>query len=138
MKEAVVLSREQKIVLGIGAALILLGMGFLVLQIVGVESIGSWVPLISGLIVLAIAMATRLPGFSILGCLLSAAGAGLLWYVYAGDAAAEGVAEPVFLLFISGGLFLIPVLTRFLDGKPLLWPLIPGVAGLATGVALLL
>ena len=132
------LSREQGIVLGIGAILVLFGAGFLVLQLAGIESIGSWVPLISGLIVLGIAIATRLPGFSILGCLLASAGGGLLWYEYAGVGATEGTAEPVFLLFISGGLFLIPVITRLLDGKPLLWPLFPGVAGLVAGIALLL
>ena len=131
-------SREQRVVLGIGAALVMLGLGFLVLQLAGVDSIGTWVPLISGLIVLAIAIATRLPGFSILGCLLLSAGGGLIWYEYTEVEASEGGAEPVLLLFISGGLFLIPVLTRILDGKPLLWPLLPGVAGLVAGIALLL
>ena len=130
-------SREQKIVLAIGAALIVVGIAFLALQIAGLESIGSWVPLISGIIVLAIAILTRLPGFSILGCLLTGGGAGLLWYLYRGDVAGPGVAEPVFLLFVSGGLFCIPLLTRFLDSKTLLWPILPGAAGLITGILLL-
>lgn len=130
-------SREQKIVLAIGGTLILIGIGFLVLQLSGFKSIGSWVPLVSGLIVIVLAIMTRLPGFSILGSILTTGGGGLLWYVRFGETAADGVAEPVFLLFISGGLFLIPVLTRILDGKPLLWPLLPGVAGLVVGVVML-
>ncbi len=137
MKGGLLFSREQRIVLGIGFVLIALGIGFLTTQLVGSDSIGSWVPFVSGLIVLGIAIVTRLPGFSILGCLLTSAGGGLLWYVYAGKSTADGVAEPVFLLFISGGLFLIPILTRILEGKPLLWPLLPGAAGLIAGIVLL-
>ncbi len=131
-------NREQRIMLAIGAAMIAIGICFLVLQLVGVRAIGSWVPVISGVIVLALAVITRLPGFPILGCLLTAGGGGLLWYEYLGDEASDGAAEPVFLLFISGGLLLVPVLTRFLDGEPLLWPLIPGIAGLVTGIVLLI
>jgi hypothetical protein len=131
------LSREQKIVIAIGASLIALGLIFLVLQLVGIEAAGTWVPIVAGVISLVLAVATRLPGFSILGCLLTFGGAGLLWWVYGGDKATDGIAEPVFLLFVSAGLCVVPILTRILDGKPMLWPLLPGGAGVAVGIILL-
>ena len=131
-------SREQKLVVVIGASLIALGLIFLVLQLVGIEAAGTWVPIVAGAICLALAVATRLPGFSILGCLLTFGGGGLIWWVHAGEKAAEGVAEPVFLLFVSIGLCIVPILTKILDGRPLLWPLFPGIAGVIVGIILLL
>ena len=131
-------SREQKLVIAIGASLIALGLIFLVLQLVGIEAAGTWVPIVAGVICLALAVATRLPGFSILGCLLTFGGGGLLWWVYAGEKTAEGTAEPVFLLFVSAGFCVVPILTKVLDGKPLLWPLLPGAAGMIVGVILIL
>lgn len=130
-------NREQKIVIAIGASLITLGLLFLVLQLAGVEAAGTWVPVVAGVICLGLAVATRLPGFSILGCLLTSGGGGLLWWTYAGEKMAEGKPEPVFLLFVSAGLCIVPILTRVLDGKPLIWPLIPGVAGAVVGIILL-
>ena len=131
-------TREQKLVLLIGASLIVLGVGFLILQLVGVEEAGSWVPLVAGLISIALAVATRLPGFSILGCLLTFGGAGLLWYVYSGEDGAAGTGEAVFLLFISGGFCVVPILTKVLEGKALRWPLLPGAAGVIVGLILVL
>jgi hypothetical protein len=131
-------TREQKLVLIIGASLIALGIGFLILQLIGVEAAGSWVPLVAGIISLVLAVVTRLPGFSILGCLLSSGGAGLLWYVYAGENAAGGTSEAVFLLFVSAGFCCVPLLTKILEGKALRWPLFPGVAGVIVGVILIL
>lgn len=132
------LSREQKLVISIGVSLIALGLIFLVLQLAGIDSAGRWVPVAAGVICLALAVATRLPGFSIIGCLLTFGGGGLLWWTYTGEKPPEGIGEPVFLLFVSAGFCAIPILTKILDGKPLLWPLIPGAAGLLVGVIFLL
>jgi hypothetical protein len=132
------LNREQKIVLLIGASLVILGIGFLLLQMLGVRAAGRWVPLIAGAITLALAAITRLPGFTIVGSLLTFGGGGLLLYFAIGEQGREGVAEAVFLLFVSAGLCNVPVLTRLIDKKTLLWPLFPGIIGLVIGIVLLI
>ncbi|MBN1686882.1 MAG: hypothetical protein JW852_09525 [Spirochaetales bacterium] len=132
------LNREQKIVLVIGASLIILGAGFLLLEMFGVKSASGWVPLIAGVIALALAAVTRLPGFTIIGALLTFGGGGLLLYLAMAEHPRDGLAEAVFLLFVSAGFCSVPVLTRLLDKKTLLWPLIPGVAGLLAGIVLLI
>jgi len=132
------LNREQKVVLLIGGSLIILGVVFLVLQIAGVGKVAVWAPLLVGVIALILAILTRLPGFTFLGCLLLFGGAGLLCYVHTGDRFAAQVSQAVFLLFFSAGLCIVPVFTRIIDKKILLWPLFPGFAGLIGGVVLLL
>ena len=130
-------SREQKIVLTVGVSLIALGAGFLTLQIIGIKAVGTWVPLLAGAIALALAVITRLPGFTFLGCLLIFGGGGLLFFVNAEKIGAANVSEAIFLLFFSVGFCFSSLLTRFIDKKVLLWPLFPGVAGLIVGILLL-
>ena len=132
------LSREQKIVITIGVSLIALGAAFLFLQLLGLRSFGIWVPIIAGAIALALAVLTRLPGFTFLGCLLTLGGGGLLFYLGVGDRVPSNVSQAIFLLFISTGLCVTPLLTRLIDKKILRWPLLPGVAGFICGIVMLL
>ncbi len=131
-------NREQKIVILIGVSLILVGIGFLLMQLAGVKAAGAWVPLLAGAITLILAVFTRIPGFTILGCLLSFGGAGLLLYVHMSESGAQNSAEAVFLLCISAGLCSIPLLTRIIDKRVLFWPLFPGAIGLIAGLILLI
>lgn len=131
-------NREQKIILAIGASLVVLGVLFLVLELLGIEAVGRWVPLLAGAIALALALLTRVPGFTFLGSLLLFGGGGLLLYLYLGQNGPAEAAQAVFLLFVSTGLCVSPVLTRFIDRKILLWPLLPGIAGLVGGIIMLI
>ncbi len=133
-----VLNREQKIVLAIGASLVVLGVFFLVLQLLGIDAVGRWVPLLAGVIALVLALLTRVPGFTFLGSLLLFGGGGLLFYLYLGQNGSAKAAQAVLLLFVSMGLCISPVLTRFIDRKILLWPLLPGIAGLVGGIVMLI
>lgn len=132
------LNREQKIVLAIGASLVVLGVFFLVLQLLGIDAVGRWVPLLAGVIALVLALLTRVPGFTFLGSLLLFGGGGLLFYLYLGQNGSAKAAQAVLLLFVSMGLCISPVLTRFIDRKILLWPLLPGIAGLVGGIVMLI
>lgn len=131
-------NRQQKIILIIGASLIILGAGFLLLQIAGVNAAGTWVPLIAGAIALTLAVITRLPGFTILGSLLIFGGGGLLVYLATSESATEELAGALFLLFVSAGFLSAPVLTYFIDRRRLLWPLLPGAVGVLVGILLLM
>lgn len=131
-------NRQQKIILTIGASLIILGAGFLLLQIAGVNAAGRWAPLIAGAIALTLAVITRLPGFTILGSLLIFGGGGLLVYLVISESGTEELAGAIFLLFVSAGFLSAPVLSCFIDRRKLLWPLLPGAAGLLAGVLLLI
>ena len=131
-------NRGQWTVIGIGFLLIVLGVGFIFLQVAGSSGVGVWVPVIAGVIILALAVASRLQSFFLIGCLLSAGGGGVLWYSYATPSNAQNLAGSVFLIFLSVGFLASTLLTRWLCEKAILWPLIPGAAGLVTGVVLLL
>ena len=134
--------RGQRMVLGLGAAMIGAGALFFILQIVGEKHIGTWVPLLVGIICMILALITRFPSFILMACLLITGGAGLAWYTVSG-ASADGAAigdgaEVIFLLMISAGFLAASGLSRFLSEKTLIWPLFPGVAGVIVGVMLLI
>ncbi len=84
---------------------------------------------------MVLAFITRFTSFFLPACLLITGGAGLAWYTLAG-AAEQG--EAVFLLCISAGFLAASGLTRLFSEKTLLWPLLPGAAGVVVGVVMLI
>ncbi|MAG13023.1 MAG: hypothetical protein CMN78_00315 [Spirochaetales bacterium] len=132
------LDNRQRQTLLAGGILILIGAGFFVVQLLSRGGIVSWIPFVAGLVLIVVALLTKVPGLSVLGCVLSGGGAGLVWYTASDLEIAGTRAGAVFFLFLSGGFLLATPVTLLLDGKALKWPLVPGLVGVAVGVAFLL
>jgi len=111
-----------------------IGVFFLVGQLV--PDIGRWIPLLIGLVFLAVFLVRHEYGFLVPGCIISGVGVGVLL----ADAVDDQWSGGVVLLSIAGGfiaIWLVSVLLRAADrdwpsgpsreaARALWWPLIPG------------
>ena len=137
MNRKYALDRYQKSVLLTGILLVAVGLLFAGLQITGSPHLTTLIPLISGVVFLFGGMAIRIFGLLFLGCVLAGAGTGLLWAT--GLVTSSGENGPlIFLLCFSIGWLIVTPLSRLMGGRAVIWPLIPGIAGIIVSGGLLL
>lgn len=133
------LRREQKITLFIGAFFVAVGVLLISFIVTGGNAdFATWIPLATGILFCIAGAFIHEPSLFVPAGFLLGAGLGLVLVMTAALTQSDSEKAALFLLCFSGGWLIVPVMTRLFSPRTIVWPAIPGLAGVIIGVLLYL